>query len=398
LRLWEWESQRPLAMWQGHSFGCDSATWSRDGKLLATGGRDEIVRLWNPADQMEVAVLKGHAGRITGLAFSHDGEVVVSASQDKTLRSWNVPAELERARSKLPRRFRGHYAHSELAISPDNRWLALHSDSDNEAVELLSFGNFDPVRTVAGSRPAFSPDGRWLVTVVMTNQLHLFNIPDGGSHRTVEADEPLDGNVAFAPDSTRFAMATTAGRIWIWSVTSSALLQRVDATNRLEGLFFAPEARELVALHATDGRLEWFDTATGRRTRVLTNGHDSVSSAALSPDGKWVLIGETAPRLRLVKLESGGVTLLPSDMGSVMSVAWSADGQTIAAGTFEGFIKLWNARTGREVAMLRGHISPLSALEFSHDGRHLISGSFDKTWRLWSAPAIAETDAASIQP
>jgi WD40 repeat protein len=193
-------------------------------------------------------------------------------------------------------------------------------------------------------------------------------------------------------------MSTRSGCILIWSVTNSAPLLRVEATNRLKGLFFAPEARELVALHATDGLLEWFDTPTGNRTRALVTGVGSVTSVALSPDGKSVLIGETAPRLRLVELESGRLVLLPSDMGSAVSVAWSADGQTIAAGTFEGFIKLWNARTQREVAMLRGHISLVTALEFSGDGQHLVSGSFDNTWRLWSAPLKPETDAPSTAP
>jgi WD40 repeat protein/serine/threonine protein kinase len=391
LRIWEWESQRLLAIWQGHPFSCDAATWSPDGKLLATGGRDEIVRLWNPTNQMEVAVLKGHAGRVSGLAFSPDGQLLVSASEDKTLRSWQLAGQ----RPDLPRRWRGSPVHSELAVSPDSRWIALHNE--NGAVELLSLPGLDSVVTLAGSRPAFSPNSRWLVTV-MTNQLHLFSVPDGRWQRSFEAHEEPEGNLAFAPDSVRFAMATTSGRILIWSVTNSAPLLRVEATNRLEGLFFAAEARELVALHATDGLLEWFDTPTGKRTRALVTGKGSVTSVALSPDGKWVLIGETAPRLRLVELESGRVKLLPSDMGSAVSVAWSADGQTIAAGTFEGFIKLWNARTLREVALLRGHISLVTALEFNRDGRYLVSGSFDNTWRLWSAPLVAETDAPSTEP
>jgi WD40 repeat protein len=86
---------------------------------------------------------------------------------------------------------------------------------------------------------------------------------------------------------------------------------------------------------------------------------------------------------------------LPSDMGSVISVAWSADGQTLAAGTFDGFIKLWNARTRREMTTLRGHTSMVTALEFSRDGRHLVSGSLDNTWRVWSAPVIGETAEVS---
>jgi WD40 repeat protein len=231
-----------------------------------------------------------------------------------------------------------------------------------------------------------------LVTVA-TNQLQLFSIPDGLLQQSLDGGEALEGNVAFTPDSTRLAMATAGGQILIWAVTNSRPVMRIDGTNRLEGLFFSTSGRELAAIHAADGLLEWFETTAGRRLRTLPTGEGMVTSVTLSPDGKSVLIGETAPRLRFVDLEGGRVELIPSDMGSTMSVAWSADGQTIAAGTFEGFIKLWNVRTRREVALLRGHSSVLASLEFSRDGRHLVSGSFDNTWRLWTAPDINEAAA-----
>lgn len=311
------------------------------------------------------------------------------------MRSWRVAAELAHARVDLPHRWHGSSVHRDLAVSPDSRWIAIRNE--NNVMELLSLPGLNSVVALGGDSPAFSADGHWLVTV-MTNRIQLFSMPDGRLQRTFEADTKLDGNPTFAPDSSRFAMATTVGSILIWSVTNSAPSLRVAATNRLEGLFFAREGSEIVALDATDGALECFDATTGLLTRRLATGEGSVKSVALSPDGKSVLIGETAPGLRLIDLESGRRRFLPSDMGSAVSVAWSADGQTIAAGTFEGFIKLWNARTLREVAMLRGHISIVSALEFSRDGRHLISGSFDSTWRLWSAPLLQETDETTGDP
>jgi WD40 repeat protein len=193
-------------------------------------------------------------------------------------------------------------------------------------------------------------------------------------------------------------MGTEPGITLIWSLTNSAPSLHVTGTNRLEGLFFAEDGRQVVTLHADDGTLEWFDSTTGRPTRRLFTGKGSVTSAALSPNGGSVLIGETAAQMRLVNLATGQFESLPSDMGSVVAVAWSADGQTLAAGTFDGFIKLWNARTRRSMATLRGHTSLVTALEFSRDGRHLVSGSFDNTWRVWSAPKIGETETSSVGP
>jgi WD40 repeat protein len=392
LRLWDWESQHLVAAWQGHSFGCDVAQWSPDGKLLATGGRDQIVRLWNPTNQLELAAFKGHAGRVSGLTFSRDNRLLVSAGEDKSLRSWEVATAL---RPDPLRRWRASNVDPELALSPDSRWVAVSSESNT--VALFSLPKLETAVTFAGSRPAFSPDNRLLVTLI-TNRLHLFSVADGSLQRIFEADERLVGNAVFAPDGSRLAMGTEPGSILIWSLTNSAPSLHVAATNRLEGLFFTEDGRQVITLHADDGTLEWFDLATSRPTRRLITGEGSVTSAALSPNGESVLIGETAPRMRLANLATGHVDPLDSDMGSVVAVAWSADGQTLAAGTFDGFIKLWNARTLRSMATLRGHTSLVTALEFSHDGRHLISGSFDNTWRVWSAPEIGETEASSVGP
>jgi WD40 repeat protein len=387
VRVWNWRSGQLLALWSGHPFGVEAARWSPDGSLLATGGRDQIVRLWHGTHFAEVAAFKGHAARGNGLVFSSDGGRLVSASEDKTIRLWEVP--------KMPGNPGLHpWASSifdpELALSPDSKWLALRGRSNG--VELLSLPALAVVGRVAGDRPVFGPESRWVVTRV-TNRLEAFSVPEGRPLFAVNASEPLLGTPAVAPDGRHLAAATTGGAVMLWAITNPVpALRLASPTNRLEGLFYTPDGRELITLSAADGRLRWFDVATGQMRRELPTGQESVTSAALSPEGTFVLIGETASRVRLVELATGRSELLSGDTGSVLSVAWSPDGQTLAAGTFEGFIKLWNTRTRRELAALRGHTSMVTALEFSRDGRHLVSGSVDNTWRIWSAPILAETD------
>jgi hypothetical protein len=70
------------------------------------------------------------------------------------------------------------------------------------------------------------------------------------------------------------------------------------------------------------------------------------------------------------------------------SVAFSPDGQTLASGSRDNTIKLWEVASGRERATLSGHGDEVSSVAFSPDGQTLASGSWDKTIKLWEVDYV----------
>jgi WD40 repeat protein len=78
---------------------------------------------------------------------------------------------------------------------------------------------------------------------------------------------------------------------------------------------------------------------------------------------------------------------LQGDPGWVGLVALAPDGRTLASGSADGTVRLWNLATGRNVAVLKGHQDKVGPLKFSPDGKLLASGSGDRTVKLWDVPS-----------
>jgi predicted NACHT family NTPase len=67
-----------------------SATFSPDGKLMATCDTDCQVRLWRVKSGQLALICQGHTNWVRSIAFSPDGKILASCGADQTIKLWNV--------------------------------------------------------------------------------------------------------------------------------------------------------------------------------------------------------------------------------------------------------------------------------------------------------------------
>ncbi len=135
------------------------------------------------------------------------------------------------------------------------------------------------------------------------------------------------------------------------------------------------------------------ETLNKRSEYNRLEGHDNyVNSVSFSPDGKTLASGSADKTIKLWNLETGTeIRALKGHDNYVVSVSFSPDGKTLASGSTDKTIKLWNLETGTEIRTLKGHDNYVNSVSFSPAGKTLASGSGDKTIKLWNLETGTET-------
>jgi glucose repression regulatory protein TUP1 len=243
-----------------------SVCFSPDGRYLATGAEDKMIRVWDIQNRTIRNQFSGHEQDIYSLDFAKDGRTIASGSGDRTVRLWDI----EQGMNTLTLTIEDGV--TTVAISPDTQYVAagsldksvrVWSIADAALVERLegADGHKDSVYSVA-----FSPTGKELVSGSLDRTIKMWELSTsrgaGGSRggkcvRTFEGHRDFVLSVALTPDSH-------------WVLSGSK-----------------------------DRGVQFWDPRTGT-TQLMLQGHkNSVISVAPSPTGGYFATGSGDMKARI---------------------------------------------------------------------------------------------------
>ena len=271
-----------------HKTFADAVSYSPDGKTLASASEDGTIRLWDvESEKPRTTTFEGRRGVQTSeplkkysilglvLAYSPDGKMLATGSrddfaEDTTIQLWDAVTCKHKTTLTAPWKAKTLYS---IAFSPDSRTVA--GGGGDGTVYLWDATNGELKTTLAEHGQnyvfsvAFSPDGRTLASGARRSgdgEVYLWDAISGECKASLGGLKDVS-SVGFSPDGS--ALAVGGKNVTLWDV-HKILHQSPDD----------------MPIYAADG----FDK-TGRHKATLKGHTGYVSSVAFSPDGRTLVSG-----------------------------------------------------------------------------------------------------------
>ncbi|HKG58998.1 MAG TPA: WD40 repeat domain-containing protein [Pyrinomonadaceae bacterium] len=375
--LWDATTGAYLKSFVGQRGQLFAATFSPDGRLIATGTNfnTSTVRIWDANSETKLADLNGHTADIMQVDFSPDSRFVVTASKDQTARLWE-------ARTGQP--IGGPLVHpktvNRATFIPDGTRIATACEDGYVYVWETNGGGLKQKIKVdeeggeyANANDAsFSPDGRSIVAGTRNGLARLYDA-ETGQHRISFKHEGPVYRVSFSPDGRHILTLDRYNSIYVWDVTSSEN-PKAKITTYLTGdvnfPVFSPDG-QLIACGAGSDAGVW--DLTGKEIARFIGNEKFVHQTFFSRDGYRLATASGDGTARIWRVRKPHVFNF-----DYASVSFSADGRFITDSK-----QVWDFATGQRF----GNALPYNAgsFSFSPDGKYILVINNDENNKQYSA-------------
>ncbi len=403
-----------------HYDSVKSAVFSPDGRTLATGAFNGIVRLWDVATGKQKKTINNLNVRLDethhtdNIPLSPNGKQFATGNYDGTVYLWDRITRQEQRLSGQIYHLKDQPSQSML-FSSDGSTLASWSLSKDVGIRLWDVTTGKRQRTLTGhtaliKRVTFSPDGNTLASWSSDDEtsIRLWDVGTRKHKQRLTGHTQLVESVAFSPDGKTLVSGGEGGTVRLWaSVTGKNIgtftdqhlpNKQMGQSSAVTAVSFSSDG-SVLAGGRKNGSIHLWDVATWQLMQTFRGHVDAISSVSFSPDGFAIASTSKDATVRLWDVATGQQKrLLAGYKGTIWRVKFYPNGLPLASdlkgdigGPDDENIRLWDLRTGQLKKRLMGHASWVRSISFSADGKTLASVSFDDTVLLWDLTSTIKT-------
>jgi WD40 repeat protein len=218
-----------------HLYPLSALTFSRDGKMLASGSADNTIRVWDSVFN-PIKTLEGHTGKITALLIDPTRRFLISGAEDRQIILWDI-----KSGKQIKKLDNGSIIHS-FALGTDGK--SLYVACAETGIKVYTIGVWTIARTFTGHTDivnsiAISPDGKLLLSGSNDKSARLWDIASGKETKKLPVDCWKVQAVSFTRDGKYFATGCNDGIVRIWQTDGAKLIGSISAEGEnVKGLAF----------------------------------------------------------------------------------------------------------------------------------------------------------------
>ena len=290
-----------------HPAPVQTAQFSPNDQLVATGAEDGFLRLWNAESGELLHQIKAHAGTIDDVAFSKDGMVLVTVSSDKSAKVWNAKS------GELIQELEGHTSRvTSAAFRDDGQCFATGAEDglrfwDGQTLELIHECKTNSPASTHIAEMSWHPQKNLLLTISHDDTILVWDAESGqldSSYAWLNEMPELEfwfGNsqIAWSPNADRILA------IGHWN----AIIDLPTDDSPSKGQAFQHHANALCGGWSNDGKyfmlagdtleLFLFDAVTREEVGRIRGHESTITDCATNSDGTKIV---TASKDRTVKI------------------------------------------------------------------------------------------------
>ncbi len=309
---------------------------------------DGKIKTWDLQDRFVMSIKFNNPGEYGGaFTFNKNSQYILTSGANR-IKIWDLDGKERHSFKTSKSSLRA------IAVSPNGQYIVSDSssfqlqlwDANGNRIDKPFKGHEHVIESVA-----FSPDNKYIISGSFDQTIRFWNL-EGENFKTIElAKEPF-----FRKEE-------------VWSVKSVA---------------FTSDRKYIIAGISTDefhisGHVQLIDINGNPQGQPFGD----TWQFALSPNGKYIAVGDANNTIQLWDMKTNRVTpLFRGHENSITSLAFSPDGRFIASADNDDTVKLWDTQ-GNLISTFQGHQEGIDTIMFSPDGQYIASSSVNGTVKLW---------------